>query len=456
MEKAPTSEALLRARLGPARVLLDADDIDIGALDSTLAMLDGAEIAHLLETTPAAQRMEVWMRIDDGLAAEVLNDLPEIIASDLMKKTPDGRLDRIGSSMDIEQMSDALELFPNNIQESLITRLSEGERKRFKVAIAYSEGSVGRVMHSDMLVSPENATVNDALEDIRKRSSFPEQTDQLFITDTHGALIGIVHMNDLLVATPDTPVTELMDKDPPRLRARETLEDASALFERDELVCAPVINREGKLVGRMAVKEVVDALREASEENAFFREGLRSDEDLFGRIWESARRRWLWLSLNLLTAFVASRVIGLFESTIQAMVVLATLMPIVASIAGNTGNQTVALVIRGLAMGGITPSNLVYLAGKELSIALINGLLWGGVMGGALVVIYHDIGLGVVMMSAITLNLGVAALAGVIVPLSMDAMGRDPALGSSVVLTFITDCMGCFIFLGLGAALLIP
>ena len=154
MEKAPTSEALLRARLGPARVLLDADDIDIGALDSTLAMLDGAEIAHLLETTPAAQRMEVWMRIDDGLAAEVLNDLPEIIASDLMKKTPDGRLDRIGSSMDIEQMSDALELFPNNIQESLITRLSEGERKRFKVAIAYSEGSVGRVMHSDMLVSP--------------------------------------------------------------------------------------------------------------------------------------------------------------------------------------------------------------------------------------------------------------------------------------------------------------
>lgn len=456
MEKAPTSEALLRARLGPARILLDTDDIDVGALNATLAMLDGAEIAHLLETTPAAQRMEIWTRIDDSLAADILNDIPEIIASDLMRKTPDGRLDRIGSSMNIEQMSEALELFPNNIQESLITKLSEEERKRFKASIAYNEGSVGRVMHTDMLVSPENATVNDALEEIRKRSSFPEQTDQLFVTDTHSALVGIVHMNDLLVAAPDTLVNELMDKDPPRLRARETLEDASALFEREGLVCAPVINREGRLVGRMAVKEVVDALREASEENAFFREGLRSDEDLFGRIWESARRRWLWLSLNLLTAFLASRVIGLFENSIQALVVLATLMPIVASIAGNTGNQTVALVIRGLAMGAITPSNLAYLAGKELSIALINGLLWGGVMGGALVVIYHDIGLGLVMMSAITLNLGVAALAGVIVPLSMDAMGRDPALGSSVVLTFTTDCMGFFIFLGLGAVFLIP
>ncbi|MCY4053293.1 MAG: magnesium transporter [Hyphomicrobiales bacterium] len=455
MERAQTSEALLRARLEPARILLDADDIDVGALNSTLAMLDGAEISHLLETIPAAQRIEIWTRIDDGLAAEVLDELPDLIASDLVHKTPDERLGRIGSAMNIEQMSDAFELFPDDIQESLVAGLSQEERKRFESAIAYSEDSVGRVMRSDMLVSLESATVNDALEDIRKRPSFPEQTDQLFVTDAHGALIGVVRVNDLLVAMPDTPIAALTDRDPPRLRARETLEDAAALFERDDLVCAPVINRDGRLVGRMAVEEVVDSLREMSEENAFFREGLRSDEDLFGRVWESARRRWLWLSLNLLTAFVASRVIGLFEENIQALVVLATLMPIVASIAGNTGNQTVALVIRGLAMGGITRSNLAYLAAKELSIALINGLIWGGVMGAALVGIYGDVGLGFVMAAAITLNLGVAALVGVVIPLSMDAMGRDPALGSSVVLTFITDSMGFFIFLGLGAVFLV-
>lgn len=454
MERAQTSEALLRARLEPARILLDADDIDNGALKATIAMLDGAEISHLIETIPATQRTEVWVRLNDALAAEVLDDLPDLIASDLAHETPVERLERIGSAMDIEQMSSALEFFPDDIRESLVAKLPPEKRKRIEAAMAYGEDSVGRAMHSDMLVSLEDATVNDTLEDIRKRPSFPKQTDQIFITDRHGTLVGVVRLTDLLITTPETPIAELMDRNPPRLRARESLEDASALFERDDLVCAPVINRDGRLVGRLAVEEVVNSLREMSEENAFFREGLRSDEDLFGRVWESARRRWLWLSLNLLTAFVASRVIGLFENSIQAMVVLATLMPIVASIAGNTGNQTVALVIRGLAMGGITRSNLAYLAGKELSIALVNGLIWGGVMGAALVGIYNDIDLGLVMMAAITLNLGVAALVGVVIPLSMDAVGRDPALGSSVVLTFITDSMGFFIFLGLGAVFL--
>lgn len=455
MEKAQTSEAKLRTRLAPVRLLLERDEVDENALAEALERLDSAEISHLLETIPATWRQQVWTRLEDGLAAEVLDELPDMIAGDLARDTPHQRLEHIGTAMDIDQLSDALELFPEELRERLVTGFSDAERKRLEAAMAYGEENVGRAMRSDMLVSQETATVGEALTAIRERGNFPEQTDLLFVVDRSNALTGVVRITDLLVAAPEIPISELMDRDPPRLRARETLEEASLLFERDNLVCAPVINRDGRLVGRLPVEEVVDSMRESSQEDALYREGLGSDEDLFGRIWVSARRRWLWLGVNLLTALAASRVIGLFEDHIQAMVVLATLMPIVASVAGNTGNQTVALVVRGLAMDHITRSNLPYLAGKELAIALLNGLIWGGVTGLALWGLYGEIGLAAVMVAAITLNLGLAAIIGVVIPLTLDAIGRDPALGSSVILTFVTDSMGFLIFLGLGALFLV-
>ena len=454
MEKAQTSEAQLRARLEPARLLLEGDESDGAALAGALAALDGAEVSHLLEMIPDSQRLEVWTRLEDATAAEVLEELPDLIASKLADGTPRRRLERIGAAMDIEQLSDALELFPRKVQERLKARLSGPERERLEAAMAYHEDSVGRAMSTDMLVFEGTKRIGEVLQAIRERGSFPEQTDQLFVVNAKGELTGVMRVTDLLLSEPDEIVADRMDKDPPRVRARESLEDAALLFERDNLVCAPVINRDGRLMGRLAVEEVMDTLRETSEETVLGREGLRGDEDLFGRVWESALRRWLWVCLSLLAAFVASRVIGLFEDSIQAMVVLASLVPIVASIAGSTGSQTAALMIRGLAMGHVTRSNLTYLAGKELAIALVNGVVWGGVLAAVLLGIYGDAGLSAVMLAAITLNLGVAALAGVVVPLGLHRLGRDPALGSSVVLFFITDSMGFFIFLSLGAAFL--
>ena len=454
MEKAQTSEARLRARLAPALLLLEGDAVDGSALGEALAALDGAEAAHLLEMILDSQRMEVWTRLADATAAEVLEELPDLIAGKLVRDTPRKRLERIGAAMDIEQLSDTLELFPPKVQERLKAQLSGPEQDRLEAAMAYAEDSVGRSMSTDMLVATGTERIGDVLGKIRQRDSFPEQTDQLFVVDAKRNLIGTMRLTDLLLAKPDERVADRMDKKPPRVRARETLEEAALLFERDDLVCAPVINRYGRLVGRLAVAEAMDSVRESGEEAAFWREGLRSDEDLFGRVWESARRRWLWLCISLLTAFVASRVIGLFEGNIQAMVVLASLVPIAATVAGNTGNQTVALVVRGLAMDHITRSNLAYLAGKEFAIALLNGLIWGGVMALALLGIYGDIGLSAVMLAAITLSLCVAALAGVVIPLCLDMLGWDPALGSSVVLSFVTDSMGFLIFLGLGAVFL--
>ena len=233
--------------------------------------------------------------------------------------------------------------------------------------------------------------------------------------------------------------------------------EAAQAFERYDLISAPVVDPHHKLIGRLTIDEVVDVIREESDADALNQAGLRDEEDLFGSVWQSARNRWLWLAVNLVTAFLASRVIGLFDGTIEKVVALATLMPIVAGLAGNSGNQTMALMIRSLAQGQITGSNFGRLLRKELTVALLNGVVWGLVAGCATWALYHDSKaatlLGVAMAVAILLNLLIGALLGVIVPFALDRLGRDPALGSSVLLTFSTDGLGFMIFLGLATML---
>jgi len=231
-------------------------------------------------------------------------------------------------------------------------------------------------------------------------------------------------------------------------------EDAVKVFERYDLLSAPVVDERNKLVGRITVDSVIDFSRRKADEEALKRAGLQGEEDIFASVWASARNRWFWLGVNLITAFLASRVIGLFENTIGRLVSLAALMPIVASIGGNTGNQTVALIVRGLALDHITKSNLLYLLLKELRVSLLNGLVWGGFMGILTMILYANPSLGLVMGVAMLLNLIVAALIGVLVPLVLERFNYDPAQGSSVLLTFTTDSMGFLIFLGLASAFL--
>jgi magnesium transporter len=231
--------------------------------------------------------------------------------------------------------------------------------------------------------------------------------------------------------------------------------EALAAFERYDLLSAPVVDERGKLLGRLSVDAVMDFARQQADIKELKRAGLAGEEDLFAPVWLSARNRWLWLAVNLVTAFLASRVIGLFEGTIERLVALATLMPIVASVGGNTGNQTVALVIRALALGQLTPGSRRHLFGKELTIAMLNGVVWGGAMGVASLVLYRSAALGLVMAAAVLLNLVVSALVGVAVPLALQRTGRDPAQGASVLLTFTTDSMGFFLFLFLARAFLV-
>jgi magnesium transporter len=234
----------------------------------------------------------------------------------------------------------------------------------------------------------------------------------------------------------------------------EEAQEAAQAFERYDLVTAPVTNERGQLVGRVTVDAVLDFIRQRSEAERLNLGGLREEEDIFASVWASARNRWTWLAINLVTAFVASRVISVFEGTIEKLVALATLMPIVAGIGGNSGNQTITMLVRAIALGQVNPASAKKLLVKELAISLLNGLVWGGIIGGFAMLLYNSVALGIVMTAAMTLNLLVAAIFGVLVPLMMMKLGRDPAVGSSVLITAITDSGGFFIFLGLATLIL--
>jgi magnesium transporter len=288
---------------------------------------------------------------------------------------------------------------------------------------------------------------------LRRFDELPDHTDQVFVVDRHEVLKGALPLDRLLINEPDTEVTAVMKKDLLTLSPLDDGGEAAQAFERYNLVSAPVVDASGRLVGRLTVDEVVDVIREEGEEAALAQAGLREDEDIFASVWNSAKNRWLWLAVNLCTAFFASRVIDAFEGTIEKVVALAALMPIVAGIAGNSGNQTLTLLVRSLALGQVTSGNQRRLVLKEISIAVLNGVVWGGLAGLLAWLLYRDTPngalLGFVMFLAMVLNMLVAAGVGLAVPMALRASGRDPAIGGSVLLTFTTDSGGFFIFLGL-------
>jgi magnesium transporter len=300
----------------------------------------------------------------------------------------------------------------------------------------------------------EDGSLGEALGELRRRGELPDATDALFVVDARNILRGVLPLKALLVSDPSVRVREAMKEALVSFLPEDAARVASGAFERYDLLSAPVVDERGKVLGRVTVDSVVDFIRRESDLDALKRAGLSGEEDLFASVWASARNRWLWLAINLVTAFLASRVIGIFEGTIKSLVALATLMPIVASIGGNTGNQTVALMIRRLALDQIEPGALRHLFTKELTISVLNGAVWGSVMGLVAVGLYGSPALGLVMAAAVLLNLVVSALVGIGVPLLLHRTGRDPAQGSSVLLTFTTDSMGFFTFLALAEAFL--
>jgi magnesium transporter len=329
------------------------------------------------------------------------------------------------------------------------------EREKLRAAMSYPEDAVGALMDFDIVTIREDVTLEVVLRYLRRLDELPDHTDLLFVVDRTERLKGVLPLNKLLVSDPALKVGSIMSKEMVVFHPSEKAHEAAQAFERYDLVSAPVVNGEEKLVGRVTVSAVMDFIREESASEALSLGGLRQEEDLFAPIWKSLRNRWTWLAVNLITAFIASRVIGIFENSIEKLVALAALMPIIAGIGGNSGNQTITMIVRALALGQINASNARKLVIKEIGVSAVNGLVWGGIVGLFAFVIYGSVPLGLVMMLAMILNLILAALSGVLIPLTLYRFGRDPAAGSSVMITAVTDSGGFFIFLGLATLFLV-
>ncbi len=454
LEKGRVLEALTRSQQGPHQDLLEelTHRQNLAALHNKLKALHPADLAYILEALPGRERLEAWSQVAPRQAAEALVEVSPAVRASLLEATRRAALLALLREMDPDDLAYLADTLEPDLLEEAASGLSAQDSSW--VRTAYPEGSVGRLMTQELVTTREGSSCADVLAELQARGELPAQTDALFVVDARNVLRGVLPLKSLLIRPPSAAIADAGLAEPVAFAPDDRAHQAAKAFERYDLVSAPVVDERGKLLGRLTVDTVMDFLRREAEMQALHRAGLRGEEDLFAPAWASARNRGLWLCINLCTAFLASRVIGLFEGTIERLVALATLMPVVASVGGNTGNQTVALIIRALALDQISSGSLRHLLRKELTVALMNGVFWGSLMGLFAYALYRSLPLGLVMAAAIVLNLAVAAMVGLCIPLFLRRMGRDPAQGSSVLLTFATDAMGFFIFLGLAEAFL--
>ncbi|MFP2240356.1 magnesium transporter [Pseudescherichia vulneris] len=430
-----------------------ADDIaEVGAL---VAHLPAPDLADTLEALPSDARHALWGLVEDSKRGNVLLEASESVYEDLIEGMSDKALLDALDALDIDEKIYLVQHLPRNLTGRLLATLPAEERARVRQVMNYAPDSVGAIMEFEVIVIRPDVTLGAVQRYLRRLGKMPGNTDKLFVTTRDKTLLGELALQTILLNPAQRRVNEVMEAEPVTFHPEEDAEKVARTFERDDLLSAAVIDAEGKLLGRLTIDEIVDVVYEETDNDIRQMSGLSNEQDVFAPVSKAVNTRWGWLAVNLCTAFIASRVIDGFEHTISQLVALASLMPIVAGIGGNTGNQTITMIVRALALQHIQPGNFSFLILREMGVALINGLVWGGIMGGVTWWLYDDPQLGGVMMLAMVLNLLVASLMGVLIPMIMTKLGRDPAVGSSVMITAITDTGGFFIFLGLATIFLL-
>ena len=389
---------------------------------------------------------------EDG---DVLLEVSDAVRESLIESMDTQELVAAVEDMDADDLADLADDLPANVVSEVLKDRDEEERAQVQAAMSYDDNQVGAVMDFETVSIRADVSCEVVLRYLRRFDRLPDHTDKIFVVDENDVLQGVLPIRKLLVSDPEAEVGSLMARDIVTFHPHDDVEDAAGAFERYDLVTAPVVDENNKLIGRLTVDEMVDVIREESEADMRNMAGLSEEEDLFAPVWDSVKNRWIWLAVNLFTALVASRVIGAFESSISQIVALAALMPIVAGIGGNSGNQTITMIVRAMANTQISKLQAWRLLRKEIGVALINGIIWGSVMGVISWLLYRNVGIGLVMVAAMTLNLLLAAVLGVLIPVLMEKFGRDPALGSSVLITAVTDSGGFLIFLGLATLFLL-
>lgn len=416
--------------------------------------LHPSDIANLLEQLPPEHRNIVWQHVDDKQIGSVLLEVSDALRPYLLDTLQSHELLSAVSHLDSDEIADLILDLPETVTEDVLSSLPEDRRLNVESTLSFPEDTVGAWMEYDIPVVRENISLDTVLRYLRRKGSIPDSSGRLMVIDEAGLFKGILLVETLLVMNGDRVVADVMQKAPPIFHTNDSAEEAAHDFERYELIVAPVINSHGKLVGVLRVSSLMDLLQESTQRKFLAQAGVSKEESLFDPFLHSARNRWPWIALNLVIVLIASRVIDHFETTISGMVALAALLPITANVGGNSGNQVVALVIRGLALKQLERKNLPHLFLKEFLVALTNGLMWGSITGLLILMFYGNISLSIVILLSMLFTMLLSAMVGVSIPLLLKKMNQDPVLGSSIIITGMTDTMGFLIFLGLATLLI--
>ncbi|RMH20051.1 MAG: magnesium transporter [Gammaproteobacteria bacterium] len=414
-----------------------------------------AELAHILDALPAAERPHLFAYIPQKLHGEVLLHMGDVAAAELASEMDSLTLHNVTLEMDTADVAELFEILPDEKVSELLSLMDTQRRERVEKNLGYDEGTAGRLMHTDAITVRADVSLKTVRRFLRRLENIPSDTNTLMVVDKNNHFKGVISILDVLRGFPHTTVGEVMHTESVTLRPDMSELEVAQIFQDHDLISAPVLDEEGFFLGRVVVDDIVDLVRDQAEQAIFRSVGLDEEEDLFAPIIPSAKRRAIWLAVNLLTAFLASWAIGLFEATLDKIVALAVLMPIVASMGGIAGSQTLTLTIRGLALGQVNRRNLSWLLKKELGIGLLNGLAWAIVVAIVAAWWFKEMQLGLVIGLALVINMFVAALCGLWIPVILKRMGADPALSGAVVLTTVTDVVGFVSFLGLASVVLL-
>jgi magnesium transporter len=440
-------------RLDRVFALLAAADSE--ALRGELDRLHAAETADLLESLPPEERRRLWDLVPEGQEGEILSYLGEEARAVILDEMDHAELLAAAETMEVEDLVDVIEELPEDITEALLRSLDEDRRRRVEATLNYDEGTAARLMSTDVISVRKDVTLAVVLRYLRRHTGLPGHTDALMVIADDGTYLGSLPIADVVTGDPDARVEQVMKPLADWVRAEATEHELAVLFERRDLISVAVVDQHNRLLGRITVDDVVDIIRAEADAAMLHRAGLSEDEDLFAPWLPSMRRRALWLGINLVTVFLAAWVIGLFEQTIEKIVALAVLMPVVASMGGIAGSQTLTLTIRGLALDQIASGNVRWLFTKEFAIGLLNGVLWAVVVSLITDAWFDQPGIALVIGAAMIINLLAAAVCGVVIPLVLKRLGIDPALSGAVILTTVTDVIGFMSFLGLATLFLL-
>jgi len=413
------------------------------------------DIALILESSPPNTRQVLWQLIDQQHTGEILDELGEELKDSLIKQMSPQQVAKAAAGMDTDDLAYILRSLPDSIFNQVLESMSGQDRARVEQALSYPDDTAGSIMNTDTVTLRPDVNIDVILRYLRTRGQLPKATDTLYVVNKHDNLLGGVRIADLLTCDPNASVRDIMISDLEGIPVGMSDSEVAQLFERHDWLSAPIIGEDNQLLGRITIDDIVDVIREDAEHSMMGMAGMDDDVDTFGPVLKSTLQRSLWLTINLFAALLAASVSNLFEGTIEQFATIAILMTIVPSMGGVAGNQTLALVIRGIALGQIGQSNSRWLIGKELAIGFLNGMLWSVLVFLAVWLWKDDIALGVLIGGAMLINMTVAGFAGASIPLLLKKMNIDPALAGGMVLTTVTDVIGLFAFLGLATLYLL-